>query len=119
MTHYRIDFVLLKYLVYGLIITSALCSICFADNGDRTLIFFSADWCRYCAMAKSDINTHRLLSETIKKYEVIILDFDKDKDQVEGYKIKNIPTFIVIENKKEIKRQIGYDGPMQLNAFLK
>ena len=107
-----------KYLVYSLIITLTLFSICFADN-DKTLIIFSADWCKYCLIAKNDINTDKALSEIIKKYEVIIVDFDNDKDMVKGYEIKNIPTFIIIENKQEIKRQIGYNGPIQLNDFLK
>ena len=113
------DFIMFKYLVYSLFITLTLFSVSLADKGNKTLIIFSAEWCKYCLIAKNDINTDKVLSETIKKYEVIIVDFDNDKDMVEGYGIKNIPTFIIVENKEELKRQIGYNGPIQLNTFLK
>lgn len=94
---------------------------CAYDNvTQRTLLIFSADWCKYCQIAKNDIDTDPYLVETIKQYEVIVLDYDLDKDAVAGYNIKTIPTFIVLENNKEIKRQVGYKGGhRKLEKFLK
>lgn len=96
-------------------------TVCAYDNvASKTLLIFSADWCKYCQIAKNDINTDPRLSETIKKYEIVIWDYDLDKEAVIGYNVKTIPTFIVLENNKETKRQIGYrGGPKQLNKFLK
>lgn len=91
------------------------------DNvASKTLLIFSADWCEYCQKAKNDIEKDIHLSETVKQYEIIIIDYDIDKDAVSGYNIKTIPTFIVLKNNKEVKRQIGYNGShKQLNKFLK
>lgn len=87
---------------------------------NKTLLIFSADWCKYCQIAKNDINTDAQLSETVKEYEVVILDYDLDKDAVNGYNIKTIPTFIILENNKELRRKIGYKGGRkELNRFLK
>lgn len=89
------------------------------DTSEKTLLIFSAPWCKYCQIAKNDINTDKELSETIKKYEVIIVNYDIDKDMVDGYNIKTIPTFIILENKKEVKRCVGYKGAKNLNQFIK
>jgi thioredoxin-related protein len=86
----------------------------------KTLLIFSADWCKYCQIAKDDINNHPKLRETIKNYEVVILDYELDKDAISGYNIKTLPTFIVLNDRKEIKRQIGYNGGAEtFNKFLK
>lgn len=89
------------------------------DSSEKTLLIFSAPWCKYCQIAKNDINTDKELSETIKNYEVIVVDYDMDKDMVEGYNIKTIPAFIILKNKKEVKRHIGYNGAKHLNQFIK
>jgi thiol-disulfide isomerase/thioredoxin len=91
---------------------------CFAGE-NKTLIIFSADWCQYCQVAKNDINVHPELSETVKQYEVIVVDYDKDKDIVQGHNIKTIPAFLIYDKGKEQGRLIGYKGPQQLNSFLK
>jgi thiol-disulfide isomerase/thioredoxin len=90
------------------------------DINKKTLLIFSADWCKSCQIAKNDINNDPKLSETIKEYEVIILDYDLDKDAVSGYNIKNIPTFVILSDNKETKRKVGYKGGSEaLNKFLK
>lgn len=88
-------------------------------NENPTLLFFTADWCRSCQIAKNDINTDAKLSEAIKSYDVVILDFDVDKEFVTGYNIKTIPTFIIFQNGEEQKRQVGYSGPSKFYKFLK
>lgn len=86
----------------------------------KTLLIFSASWCQYCQIAKNDINTNPNLMETIKDYEVVVLDFDLDKDAISGYNIKSVPTFVILQDNREIRRQIGYKGGHEkLNRFLK
>jgi thioredoxin 1 len=85
----------------------------------RVLIIFSADWCNPCQQAKDDMNNHKVLSEIIKNYEIIDIDFDVDKDIVTGYNIKTIPAFVVFEDGNELKRKTGYNGPNKLIEFLK
>lgn len=98
----------------------SLCSLqAFSDEEKRpTLIIFSADWCSSCKKAKEDINTDKILSETIKNYYIVMADYDIDKDLVDGYNVKKIPTFVII-NKGMVNKKIGYHGPKDLNRFLK
>lgn len=107
----------------SILLISFLVSLCslqaFSDEEKRpTLVIFSADWCSNCKKAKEDINNNKELSETIKNYYVVVADFDIDKDLVEGYDVKKIPTFVVI-NKGSVTKKVGYQGPRDLNKFLK
>lgn len=92
---------------------------CYAKENTKTLLIFGANWCKYCVMAKNDMNNDKELSEIVKNYEIINVDFDKDKDLIEGYEIKSIPTFIIFQDGKEVGRYNGYRGPRDLSKFLK
>ena len=90
------------------------------DNPSKTLIVFSADWCKYCQVAKYDMNYDPKVRELLKNYEVIFVDYDVDKDMVEGYNIKSIPAFIILSNGGEQDRKVGYVGGARgLQRFLK
>ncbi len=59
------------------------------------------------------------LSEMIKNYDIIELDYDVDKDVVNGYNIKVVPSFVIMHQGKELGRKAGYDGSLSLYNFLK
>jgi thioredoxin 1 len=85
----------------------------------KVLLIFSASWCKFCHEAKQDMDMDPILSEMIKNYEIVEIDFDLDKDIVTGYNIKSIPTFILFDDGKEISRKTGYKHPKDLIKFLK
>lgn len=105
--------------ILALFLTLFLSTICYATENTKALLIFSADWCASCKNANEDINNNKDLIEITKHYDIISLDFDRDKDLVQGYNIKTIPTFVIFEHGKEIKRQIGYRNKKQLIKFLK
>lgn len=116
---------MIKNSLANILLISALISIvsllCFADEqskNQKTLIIFSADWCAYCQKLKDNINNDPEISEIIKNYDVIIVDFDRDKELVEGYKVKSLPT-IIKRHKDQTFTKIGYNGPKDLLNFLK
>ena len=61
----------------------------------------------------------KTLSDLIKNYDVIDINVDLDKEITKGHNVKTIPTFVLYENGKEIKRQVGYKNSQQLIEFLK
>lgn len=90
------------------------------DPPSKTLLVFGADWCKYCAEAKYDINNDSRVREVIKNYEVVFVDYDVDKDLVDGYNIKTLPTFVILDGTKESGRKVGYNGGSRgLYKFLK
>lgn len=107
----------------SVLLVSCLISIAsvfaFDNTNEKVLIIFSADWCHFCQVAKNDMHNDKQLSEVIKNYTIIDVDFDVDKDVVSGYNIKSIPAFVTFQGGKETGRQIGYNSPRQLVNFLK
>lgn len=93
-------------------------SISYSQDTNKTLIIFSADWCSYCKVAKSDMQNDSNLSEIIKNYEIIDIDYNLDKQFVEGYNVKTLPTFIIFQDGKEMKRYTGYRNKKELIKFL-
>lgn len=109
----------LKIILLSLVLFSTAFIVKAQEKPQKTLLFFTAKWCQYCIIAKNDINNHEQLSEIIKNYEIIELDFNKDKDIIDGHNVKSLPTFIIYQDGKELSRHVGYRGPKDLIKFLK
>jgi len=95
-------------------------TLSFADNiNKKTILIFTASWCGPCHVMKNDIDTNKKLVDVIKNYDVIELDYDIDKDVVNGYNIKTVPTIVIMHKGKELNRMVGYSGINSLYNFLK
>lgn len=67
------------------------------------ILIFSAPWCQYCQDLKKDLESFDLLKNCI----VCVLDTDKNQELVNKYKIKGLPTSIILQHNKEIRKR-GY-----------
>lgn len=71
----------------------------------RLVLVFGADWCPYCRILKKDIDN---ITE-FKKYIVCFIDTDKNKELVQKYRIKGLPTSVIVDHKEtELARKTGY-----------
>lgn len=105
----------MKYVLFVLLATISLG--CFAaepvfinsyedaiENKNKTvLVIFGSDWCGNCIKLKEELN-HFDLDDCI----ICIVDVEKRKDLSKEYGVKAYPTSVIIKNKKEISRKIGY-----------
>ena len=80
---------------------------------DKILVDFFATWCGPC----------RMLGPVLEKAEsdikVVKVDTDKFEDLAREYGVMTIPTLVLIENGKEVKRNIGFIDKGTLEAFIK
>ena len=71
------------------------------------VLIFGASWCPYCKDLKKDSKNIDLL----KQYIVCFLDTDKQKELVNKYKIKGLPTSVILTDGAESARKSGYKRP--------
>ena len=84
-------------------------------NDDRILVDFYADWCGPCKMLLP------VLEELEKQSNIEIkkVNVDKSHDLAKRYGVMTIPTLIIFNHGKEIKRHTGYLTLDELDEFIK
>lgn len=82
-------------------------------NEEKVLVDFFATWCGPCKMLGP------ILEQVESHIKVIKVDTDKFADLAREYGIMSIPTLVLLEKGKEVKRNIGFIGKEQIETFLK
>ncbi len=79
----------------------------------KTVFYFTADWCPPCKKVKPIV-------ENMKKegFEFQMIDADYEQLLVKRFEVKSIPTFILMENGKEINRISGAQTRESLVKFI-
>lgn len=68
---------------------------------ERVLVDFYADWCGPCKMLVP-------ILEKVDNIDILKVNVDAFPDLAANYGIMSIPTLILFENGKEIKKEIGF-----------
>lgn len=79
----------------------------------KILVDFYANWCGPCRMLSP------VLEKVDSDIEVIKIDVDVFEDLAKEYGVMSIPTIVLLEDGKEIKRNIGFIDKERLETFLK
>ena len=82
------------------------------------LLIFSADWCAPCKAAKKAMLENVALKRIVDSYEVLEYNFDIAMPMRKKYNVDRVPTFIVVSDGEEIRRQVGFGGSEKLIDFL-
>jgi thioredoxin 1 len=78
------------------------------------VLYFTADWCNPCKKVKPIVE--EMNRESITKFQLV--DVDSEMELVKRFDIRSVPTFILIEDGKEIKRTTGAQTRGQLEEFI-
>lgn len=79
------------------------------------ILYFTADWCNPCKKVKpivEDLNRESVES----KFQMV--DVDSAMDLAKTFQIRSVPTFIVIQDGKEVKRVTGAQTREQLQGLM-
>ncbi len=82
---------------------------------NKAIVDFYATWCGPCKMLSPIFEE---LSNEISNVDFIKVDVDKHEDLCKEYKVMSIPTLIIFENNKEIKRFVGFIPKEKLKEFI-
>jgi thioredoxin 1 len=79
----------------------------------KTVFYFTTEWCGACKKT-------RPIVEKLKKdgYQFQIIDADYEQLLAKRFEIMSVPTFILFENEKEIKRIVGAQTQQSLLEFI-
>lgn len=78
------------------------------------ILYFTAEWCNPCQRTKPI--AEELHSEGVINFQ--FLDADSEADMVKRFAIKSVPTYILIEDGKEVKRMNGAKTREQFLEFI-
>jgi thioredoxin 1 len=78
----------------------------------KVLIKFSASWCSPCKVLTS------IIENNPPAIPLVEIDIDEDYELAAKYKVRGVPTLIVVENGEEIKRKVGLITAVQLKQFI-
>jgi len=79
----------------------------------RSMYYFTADWCNPCQRTKP------FAEELIRDgANIKFIDADSEPEMVKNFKVLSVPTYILIEDGKEIKRTNGAKTKQELEDFL-
>ena len=79
------------------------------------LLDMYADWCGPCMMMAPEIEAY---SEETDKVKVCKLNVDDATDLALTYGVMSIPTLILFDEGKEIKRTIGFIDKEKIETFI-
>ena len=80
---------------------------------EKVLVDFYANWCGPCKMLAP------VLEEAESDLKVIKVDTDEFEELSQEYGVMTIPTLILFDKGKEVKRNIGFINKDEVEEFLK
>ena len=83
---------------------------------DKVVVDFFATW---CGPGKMLGPVFEELSTEINDIKFIKVDIDEHEDLCRKYKVMSVPTLIVFDKGKEVKRNIGFIPKDKLKEFIK
>ena len=79
---------------------------------EKTLVDFYANWCGPCKMVAPE------LEKAESSIKVVKVDVDEFEELARTYGVMSIPTLILFENGKEVKRTIGFIDKDKIEKFI-
>lgn len=81
----------------------------------RHILYFTAEWCNPCQRTKP-------IAEELKRDGVVdfmFIDADSELELIQKFAVKTVPTFILIDDGREVRRMNGAKTKADFLDFIK
>lgn len=84
----------------------------YPSTADGQLLVFTADWCGACRHMKP------VVAELYREgFDVQTLNVDANREKAQKFGVRGIPTFILVRDGKEVRRQTGVTSAERLKQI--
>lgn len=78
----------------------------------KKIIRFTASWCAPCkALAK-------VLEEVKTTLPIEVIDIDENSELAAKFNVRGVPTMVLLENDKEVKRKVGMGTKEKIESWI-
>jgi len=88
------------------------------SRGGKVLVDFYADWCGPCRMLSPVLETVASDSEVQKHATVAKIDIDAAQGIASTYNVTSIPTLVLFQDGKELRRLVGLRDANSIKHFI-
>ncbi len=81
----------------------------------KHVLYFTAEWCKPCEKVRPVVEQLNRDQITARFF---MIDADSETEMVEDFGVRSIPTFILIEDNKEVGRTNGAKTREELITFI-
>ena len=78
----------------------------------KKVIRFTASWCAPCKALAS------ILEEVKTDLPIEVVDIDENKELAIQYRVRSVPTLILVDENKELKRMTGVQAKNLVESWL-
>lgn len=96
------------------LLIALLCMAATATAAEVLVVFSSPD-CGYCQKFKAD---HAADPSLVGERGVVVVNVNVDRRLAKQHRVRVLPTFVVMDGEREVRRQAGYRGPAALKEWL-
>ena len=85
-------------------------------NSGLHLVIFTAPWCGHCVHFKP--TAEKVLQDNIGKFDIVYVNIDDNEEIAEEYNIMSIPTLMLFNDGKFVKKNVGGLSAANLQNFI-
>lgn len=90
-------------------------ALCLPASAAEVLVVFSSPECGYCTKFKRDYEADPSIAGG---RGVVPVNVNVDRRMAKQHRVRVLPTFIVMDGEREVRRQAGYHGAAALKGWL-
>ncbi|GAB5497544.1 MAG: hypothetical protein Phyf2KO_26240 [Phycisphaerales bacterium] len=89
------------------------------ENDKLHVIYFTASWCPPCKKMKKTTWVDESLVSWLDEYAVVsAVDVDESPQLSREFRVRAMPTIVVMREDEELARTVGYQGPSEFKDWL-